>query len=145
MPDSLANLEVDAEQWYRVNMIEPIASKKAFVDQVTNLYSPPFTYLELDEEIPLSDAKSTRDFIQGFSDWLDESPGGTAEVIEIQTKALNDTAAILIADWCFKDSDGKPTTDGEIAQYFYTLSKQTGVWKGVGEVTVSAKKRIQIT
>ena len=66
-------------------------------------------------------------------------------LIEIQTKALNDTAAILIADWCFKDSDGKPTTDGEIAQYFYMLSKQTGVWKVVGEVTVSAKKRIQIT
>ena len=145
MSDSLAALEADAEQWYRLNMLKPIAAKNAFVDEVTALYAPPFTYLDLDGEIPLSDAKSTRDFIQGFSDWLDESPDWTAEVIEIQTKALNDSAMILIADWCLRDSDGKPITDSEIAQYFYILSRQTGEWKVVGEATVSAKKRIHIT
>ena len=145
MPDSSTALEADAEQWYRLNMIDPITTKKTFVDQVAALYAPPFTYLDLDGEILLSDAKSTNDFIQGYSDWLDESPGWTAEVIGIQTKALNATAMILIADWCLKDSGGKPITEGEIVQYFYMLSKQTGEWKVVGEVTVSAKKPVLIT
>ncbi len=144
MSNSLATLESEAAQWYRNNMLKPIAGKTAFVDEVSALYSPPFTYLELDGEIPLTDDNAAREFIQGFSDWLDESPGWSAEVVDIQTQALNDSAMLLVAEWRLLDAEGKPITEGDTAQFFYTLSKRAGVWGIVGEATVSAKTRVNL-
>ena len=143
MSKPLAALEADAEQWYRDNMVNSILSRGDFVDNVSALYSPPFTYLELEGEIPLRDDNETRGFIQGFSDWLDESPGWQAEVVGIQTQALNNTAMVLVAEWRIQDGAGKPITESDTVQYFYMLSKQSGAWKVVGEGTVSAKTRIK--
>ena len=144
MSKPFATLEADAEQWYRDNMEKPIVSKGAFVDDVTALYAPPFAYLDLQGAVPLHNARQMRDFIQGFSNWLDGAPGWNAAVVDIQARALNDTAMALVAEWRFEDRSGKPITEGDTVQYFYLLSKQTGAWKVVGEATISAKTRVAL-
>jgi hypothetical protein len=121
-----------------------IVARGAFVDGVTELYSPPFTFLDLPGEIPVSNQEEAGALIQGFANWLGGSPGWSAAVIGIQTQALNDTAMMLVAEWRIQDRSGKPITEGDTVQYFYLLSKQTGVWKVVGEGTVSAKTRIAL-
>ena len=144
MSNAFAELEADAAEWYRNNMYKLIADGGNFVDDVVKLYAPPFTYLDLEGEIPLTGQQETTEFIQSFSDWLDESPGWRAELAGIQTQALNDTGMVLVAEWRIVDSEGKSVSDGETIQYFYMLSRRDGTWQVVGEGTVSAKTRVEL-
>jgi len=139
-----ADLEVEVVAWYRDNFETPIAKKQPFVGSVSKLYAPPLHYLDLNEEYVFGDEKKVREFIQGFSDWRDELPNSTAGVSQIRVQILNDTGAILVADWRFNDAEGRPLGESDPVQYFYLLSKQEAGWRVVGEATVAGGARIRL-
>ena len=103
----------EVEQWYRTTFEQPIVEKHAFVDAMSAVYAAPLHYLEPEEELMLGDAAAAKAFIQGFSDWRDEVPDSTAEVVRIQVRILNPIGAVLVADWRFNAPDGSALADSD--------------------------------
>jgi hypothetical protein len=50
-----STIEADVERWYREHFEQPIAGKQAFVDAISAAYAPPMRYLDLEDELLLSD------------------------------------------------------------------------------------------
>jgi len=142
MTSQPSTIEADVERWYRERFEQPIAGKQAFVDAVSAAYAPPMRYLDLEDELLLGDAAAARDFIQGYSDWLDAAPGWTAQVVRIQVRALNAAAAAMVVDWRLHDAHGKSLTAGDLVQYFYMVAKHADGWKVVSEAAVMAEGRV---
>ena len=143
MGEALFDIETGAEQWYRANLAGPILDKGAFIDAVSACYQPGFTYVDLEGEIPLTTESKVNEFIQGFSDWLDESPGWNADLVEVQTQALNEFGCLLVAEYRLTNADGRSVAEGDTVQYFYVLAKKADGFKVISEGTVAAKTRIQ--
>jgi len=139
-----AAIAAEVEQWYRDAFERSGAGgPAAFVDSASAAYGPPLRYLELDKEIMLGDTEAVRTFIQGYSDWLASAPGSTATLERIQVRALNGTAATLVADWKILAADGKPMTDATPVQYFYVVSRGAEGWRVVSEATVMSSTKVE--
>lgn len=125
----------EIEAWYRTSFAPPFANRAPDIPHTVSHYRPGFEYLDIPGQSRVDDVTA---FISGFMQWLEDSDWVAGELLDVQTRALNDYSGMLVAEWKLTAADG--TVLGACpgsSRYFYIVSKAGAKWEIVLEGVLS--------